>query len=66
MLYLKAEEFHLVHPTKFCVQQQLKYEEHISAGKISTKGNILMRTILIPDFIFLLSTFVTSTNYTVT
>jgi len=26
MLYLKAEELHLVHPTKFCVWQQFRYE----------------------------------------
>lgn len=65
MLCLEAEELNLVHPTKFHVQQQFRHEWPISAGRISTKGNTLMRTILILDFIFLLSTFVTSTNYPV-
>lgn len=63
MLYLKAEELHLVHPTKFCTRQQFKYEQCISAGRISSKRNILTRTILILDFIFLLSTFVTVRNH---
>lgn len=45
--------------------QPFKWEYHISAGRMNTKGRTLTTTILILDFIFLLSTSVPSTNHTV-